>query len=245
MQANLIGSNVDDATAQYLIDTLTPAYEASKAPLVDVSSDSESPSLIKALLSVQDGVQPMIRSALRSWQTDLFKINTASNGHPLAALGQAVLEQHRLIESNKLDAEMMQNFLLLLERDYGDNEYHNAIHGADVLLSLHLFLSKTGLSKRLSKLQLLAAFLAAICHDFRHPGTTSAHEAKVMSPLAIAYSDQSVLELHHLASVFALLNTEGLNVLGPLSAEDFRHVRGLMIEMVLHTDLAKHFDFIG
>ena len=139
----------------------------------------------------------------------------------------------------------MSRFLLKIESNYGTNEYHNSMHGADVCLFSHLFLTKHGFHKRLSKAQLLGALLGAIVHDFNHPGTTSAHEVKIGSSLAITYSDQSVLEFHHLWASFTVFKTSGLDILSGLSTEEYRAVRSVMIQLILHTDLSKHFDHIG
>ena len=57
--------------------------------------------------------------------------------------------------------------------------YHNSKHGADVALSLHVFLSQFQLVGRLTKLELFAAILGALCHDFNHPGTNNSHEQRV------------------------------------------------------------------
>jgi len=58
------------------------------------------------------------------------------------------------------------------------------------------------------------------------------------------HSDSSVLERHHLHSTFTLLSYEQFNIFKPLNDEDYRTVRALMIELVLATDLSKHFDVV-
>jgi cGMP-inhibited 3',5'-cyclic phosphodiesterase A len=39
-------------------------------------------------------------------------------------------------------------------------------------------------------------------HDFEHPGYSNQFVIRTKHPLAIRYSDQSVLENHHLAAAF-------------------------------------------
>jgi len=111
---------------------------------------------------------------------------------------------------------------------------------------VHLFLSRLGFLERLTAVQRLAALVGAIVHDFRHPGTTNAHEIKVRTPRATLHSDASVLERHHLASAFAVLDEPGhtllLDVLAPA---EYQECRSLIIDMVLHTDLSKHFEFVA
>ena len=182
--------------------------------------------------------RPMAIEALNDFGYDLVYLNTSTDGHALYFVAMAILEKHDLIASCRIDAETLNHFLLRIERKYGNNPYHNSIHGADVMLHTYLFLNKFGFAKRLSKEQLLAALVGALIHDFNHPGTSNAHEIKLGSLLALTYSDQSVLERHHLASSFAVLKTKGFDILSGLSMEDYRAVRSMMIEVVLATDLA-------
>ena len=188
--------------------------------------------------------KPMAFAALRDWGADVVEINRATEGHALYFVGLAVLEHHNLVRSCRIDEHTLHSFLLHIERKYGKNEYHNSMHGCDVMLHTHLFLTRFNFHKRLSHTQLLAAFIGALIHDFNHPGTTNAHEKKVQSLLALTYSDQSILERHHLASSFMVLKTKGFDILSGLSSEEYFDVRGQIIEYVLETDLTKHFDFI-
>ena len=133
-------------------------------------------------------------------------------------------------------------FLGELEANYGTNPYHNAAHGADVLLGTHHFLAAL---PPITPLAHLAALFAAAIHDYAHPGTSNAYESKVDSPLALRYHDQSVLESHHLASAFTLLLRAEHNFLAHWPRERYMHFRRLVIKLVMMTDLAKHFDFIS
>jgi len=167
----------------------------------------------------------------------------------MLVIGEALLYRHNLISHFSLDRHVVRRFLLAAEAAYANekaaNLYHNAVHGADVALTMHLFLTKFGQVERLTKTQLLAVLIAALMHDFNHPNTTNAHEAKIGSERARIHSDSSILERHHLHSTFTLLSYQQLDIFAPLSPEDRREVRALMIDLVLATDLSKHFDFIA
>jgi len=67
---------------------------------------------------------------------------------------------------------------------------------------------------------------------------------KCHSPMAIQYSDRSILEHHHLAQTFQLLTEPRYSFIG-LSKEDFFEARAIIIDIVLHTDLATHFEFVS
>ena len=96
-----------------------------------------------------------------------------------------VVERHDLIAACNVNPDALSAFLLRVEAKYGSSPYHNSIHGADVMLHMHLLLDQYGLTKRLSKQQLFAAFIGALIHDFNHPGTTNSHEIKSGSLLAL------------------------------------------------------------
>jgi hypothetical protein len=126
---------------------------------------------------------------------------------------------------------------LVSQSNYGSNPYHNSMHGADVCLFTHLFLHKYGFVKRLKKVELLATLLGAIVHDFNHPGTSNTHEVKGQSPLAVTYSDQSVLEYHHMWASFTVLQTKGFDILSGLSLEDYRTCRSVMIQVPINMSM--------
>ena len=110
---------------------------------------------------------------------------------------------------------------------------------------MHLFLVNFKLAGRLNPVELIALLMAAAVHDFNHPGTNNGHEVKMVSELALLHSDQSVLERHHIASAFSVMHARGCDMLASLTNEQFRKARALMIELVFHTDLSRHFDFVA
>ncbi|KAL3911892.1 MAG: hypothetical protein SGPRY_008525, partial [Prymnesium sp.] len=131
-------------------------------------------------VTISTGAQATAARYLDSWNNDVFALHDESCGHSLVVIGEALLNRHDLISHFNLDRACLRRFLLAAECSYArrgcDCLYHNSIHGADVALSTHLFLTKFRLIERLSKTQLLAMLLGALMHDFNHPGSTNAHE---------------------------------------------------------------------
>ena len=82
----------------------------------------------------------------------------------------------------------------------------------------------------------------AIIHDVDHPGRNSAFLCNSGSELAILYNDTTVLENHHCALGFKLTQSDArVNILAQLEAEVFKSVRAGLIDLVLATDMSKHF----
>ena len=94
------------------------------------------------------------------------------------------------------------------------------------------------ISGMLHDLDGLAVLLAAAVHDFRHPGVSNNFLITTQSKLAIRYNDISVLENFHCAEAFTLLQQPMYNVLSDLGKEKKAHVRFVVIQCVLATDLS-------
>jgi hypothetical protein len=89
------------------------------------------------------------------------------------------------------------------------------------------------------KLETMACLLAAAVHDYEHLGLNNDFLVKTSHERAVRYNDQHVNENHHAAAAFALLNRPELNFLCAFPSKAFERLRGLVIELVLGTDMAK------
>ncbi|XP_042802686.1 calcium/calmodulin-dependent 3',5'-cyclic nucleotide phosphodiesterase 1B isoform X2 [Panthera leo] len=137
----------------------------------------------------------------------------------------------------------LMTFLDALETGYGKykNPYHNQIHAADVTQTVHCFLLRTGMVHCLSEIEVLAIVFAAAIHDYEHTGTTNSFHIQTKSECAILYNDRSVLENHHISSVFRMMQDDEMNIFINLTKDEFVELRALVIEMVLATDMSCHF----
>jgi len=57
----------------------------------------------------------------------------------------------------------------------------------------------------MKKLDVFSVFVANVIHDYEHPGYSNQFIVRTKHPIAIRYSDQCVLENHHLASAFNII----------------------------------------
>jgi hypothetical protein len=86
------------------------------------------------------------------------------------------------------------------------------------------------------------SLLSGAAHDMDHPGTNNAFEVKCKSKLALLYNDQSVLEHHHAASFFFLLDNVNYdcNIMVDFSDKERSDGRKMILENILGTDMTKH-----
>lgn len=94
-------------------------------------------------------------------------------------------------------------------------------------------------------LEILAAIFAAAIHDVDHPGLTNQYLINSSSELALMYNDESVLENHHLAVAFKLLQHEDCDIFASLGKKPRQTLRKMVIDMVLATDMSKHMSLLA
>lgn len=81
--------------------------------------------------------------------------------------------------------------------------------------------------------------------DLFDAGRNNAYLMNSSHELAICYNDVSVLENFHASSTFKTINRPDCNILAGLHAEDVRAFRKHAIDMILETDMSKHFPSIS
>ena len=238
-----------------------------------IGDPSETFSPSDPLFSVlSNSASGLLADAELDWRYDVLKLDEDTQGKCLSTLFAEVVCRHDLLarldsDGCAIDPLKLGAFIRHCEVRYGDNPYHNRRHAADVLLGMHRFLVTTsavtpedasrnrcvpsapnqvarfeGLS--FSAIETFAALMAAVIHDFQHPGTTNQHEIRKNSPLALQYHDESVLESHHLAEAFAALMLPANNFVATWERKSYMEFRALVIKLVLMTDLSKHFDHV-
>ncbi|KAI9317349.1 hypothetical protein DFJ73DRAFT_635772 [Zopfochytrium polystomum] len=168
----------------------------------------------------------------------IFQFESLVEGHPLLVMAFHLFERDGLVETFSIDREVLVKSILLVEEGYrSDVPFHNALHAADVLHATALLASM--IVPNLAPYQLLALYISALIHDHGHPGLTNTFLTSTSDPLALLYNDRSVLESHHCASGWDALVIRG-GMLDFLDEPTKRTVRGLVVDMVMATDLSGH-----
>ncbi len=178
------------------------------------------------------------------WDFPVFQLDEESNHTGLYAMGYALFVAHDLINKFNIEEKKLQGFLLAMNNGYRKTNYHNAVHASDVTQTVNFFL-KTGPAAHLSDTEIFGIVLAAIVHDFDHPGLNNAFMINSRSELAVRYNDVSVLENYHIASAYQILLKDECNIFSNVTEEVYKEVRQIVISSVLATDFGKHFDILG
>lgn len=123
--------------------------------------------------------------------------------------------------------------------------YQNSTHVADVVHAVLYLISSDKLKDCLTDLEVFSLFVAAICHDYRHPGVGNAYLIKIEDPLAIRYNDKSVLENFHLSESYSIILSTETNILKNFSVSDKALFRKIFISCILATDVSCHFQLVN
>ncbi|XP_055885166.1 cAMP-specific 3',5'-cyclic phosphodiesterase 4C-like isoform X5 [Biomphalaria glabrata] len=187
-----------------------------------------------------------ILNDIDKWGIDIFKVNEFSNNRPLTCVTYTIFQERELLKTFNIAPHTLVTYMMHVEDHYHrDTPYHNAIHAADVTQSTHVLLSATALENVFTDLEILAAIFACTIHDVDHPGLTNQYLIQTSSELALMYNDESVLENHHLAVAFKLLQEENCDILDKLTKKQRQSFRKMVIDMVLATDMSKHMTLLA
>ncbi|KAM4855080.1 3',5'-cyclic-AMP phosphodiesterase 4C isoform X4 [Urocitellus parryii] len=180
------------------------------------------------------------------WGLDVFKVAELSGNRPLTAIIFSIFQERDLLKTFQIPADTLATYLLTLEGHYhADVAYHNSLHAADVAQSAHVLLATPALEAVFTDLEVLAAIFASAIHDVDHPGVSNQFLINTNSELALMYNDVSVLENHHLAVGFKLLQAPNCDIFQNLGAKQRLSLRRMVIDMVLATDMSKHMNLLA
>ncbi|XP_074600244.1 phosphodiesterase 8 isoform X2 [Brevipalpus obovatus] len=193
-------------------------------------------------------MSPEIRKQLEQqwdWEFSIIEFERVTNKKPLFWLGFSILQSFNVCSNLNCDENTLQNWLMTVESRYRDNPYHNSTHATDVMQATAYFLRKSRLKAVFDPLDETICLLSAIVHDIDHPGKSSAFLCNSNNELAILYNDISVLESHHAAQAFKLtLADDKINIFKNMDRDTYREVRQSIIDMVLATEMTKHFEHL-
>ncbi|XP_076792927.1 high affinity cAMP-specific and IBMX-insensitive 3',5'-cyclic phosphodiesterase 8A isoform X2 [Arvicanthis niloticus] len=208
-----------------------------------------SSSNMAAPISLHD-IPPQIALAIENeeqWDFDIFELEAATQHRPLIYLGLKIFARFGMCEFLQCSETTLRSWFQIIETNYhSSNPYHNSTHAADVLHATAYFLSRDKIKKTLDRIDEVAALIAAAIHDVDHPGRTNSFLCNAGNELAVLYNDTAVLESHHAALAFQLtLENDKCNIFKNMERNDYRTLRQSIIDMVLATEMTKHFEHVN
>ena len=163
------------------------------------------------------------------------------SGDALEGYAYSILDMLGMVKRLHTPQDRLKLFVKRVRTAYLDNPYHCWAHGFMVMRTTSMLVQSCPHVK-LSAPERCAVAIAGMCHDIAHPGKNNAFETKVKSALAIRYNDKSVYEMMHAATTFEILSDPAADVFATLTMEKRAEMRKLMIQAILMTDMASHFD---
>ncbi|VDN51106.1 unnamed protein product [Dracunculus medinensis] len=181
------------------------------------------------------------------WTFNVLHLERITENHALSQLGIKIFERWKVQETLRCSDDIIVRWFNTMEAHYHNvNPYHNATHAADVLQATSYFLDSPTVAKNVEDIHATAALIAASIHDLDHPGRGNAFLINTRQPLALIYNDQSVLENHHVALAFqlSLQPSNNVNIFARLTRDEFIALRQAVVDMVLATDMSRHFEYL-
>ncbi|XP_021106672.1 cAMP-specific 3',5'-cyclic phosphodiesterase 4C [Heterocephalus glaber] len=241
------GNQVSEYISRTFLDQCTDV-EPPPRPLSEIPGRGLSAAAVPrfGVQTDQEGKLAKELEDTNKWGLDVFRVAELSGNRPLTAILFSIFQERDLLKKFQIPADALATYLLTLEGHYhADVAYHNSLHAADVAQSAHVLLAMPALEAVFTDLEVLAAIFASAIHDVDHPGLSNQFLINTNSELALMYNDISVLENHHLAVGFKLLQAENCDIFRNLSAKQWLSLRRMVIDMVLATDMSKHMNLLA
>lgn len=181
---------------------------------------------------------------------------------PIRLVVQQSMETLRLLPSIPCQSRLLK-FTQCVESGYQDDKYHCKKHGADVVHRLMTMLNRTGLAqlsaapdKKHSQTVGLLSMVAAMVHDYGHPQVSNAFLVELEDVMALDANNQAVAENFALRETMKMVMDPNHSFLAANAAgvldnswstrmQRRKWFRNMVIQMVLATDMSRHFDMLS
>lgn len=143
-----------------------------------------------------------------------------------------------------LEITTFQLFCKAAAEQYLPVPYHHWGHAVDVCHTVYRFIEQSQADIFLTSLERFSLLVSAICHDMGHPGVNNIYLVETVHELAVRYNDKSPLENMHCAKMFEICREDETNIFKALPKEQYKEVRKICIDVILHTDNVHHFQMV-
>lgn len=144
------------------------------------------------------------------------------------------------LQAINVDKVILYNYIGQVSSHYNMVPYHNFHHAFCVVQFTTALLTLSNAIRFLSPRDIFALLVSALTHDVGHVGLNNAYAIKTKSDLAILYNNESVLEHHHIALTFSLMNSDESNILERWNSKDREAFQTIVTQCILSTDMKLH-----
>jgi len=179
------------------------------------------------------------------WVLDAQSLSDHTKGAALQVIAEVfILPQ---VAEFGTSPAVMRRFISALHGAYlaNVNPFHNETHVALVTHATRFLVNGGKGWAAASVVEKVATDIAVLSHDAGHFGRNNAFCINTRHWLALTYNDRSVLENMHAATSFQLMQGQDRNILANLTKENSKLFREHAIDLILATDMASHFEFLG
>lgn len=178
---------------------------------------------------------------LKTPSFDVWKWNSAE----MLNLIRCMINEFDICEELNINHESLDQFLLAVRETYRDNPFHNFRHAFCVIQMMYGLLHMTKMKDHFSTEEVFCLLIATLCHDMDHPGYSNSYLINARTKLALRYNDRSPLENHHASMCFQTMAKPECNILANVSNEAYRGLRGMIIKLILATDMVDHAVYVN
>ncbi|OHS94488.1 GAF domain containing protein [Tritrichomonas foetus] len=181
-------------------------------------------------------------SQLQEYRSNRFDVNQLSE-----------LQSFRLVASFFFDLGLSSTFhinnaklirfLLCVHDLHMNSQYHSWRRSIESAQFIYFLLTSTEMAMMLSKLEILALLVAAICHDIDHYDIEDRGRSEIA--LSVLYRNRSVLEVHHCEQTISVITKPEQNIFEAIESEQQVTLWQTIISLILATDMSKHFDIFN
>eukprot|EP00948_MAST-09A_sp_MAST-9A-sp1_P003490 g3490.t1 len=236
---------IDKSIGNWLHDRVGLEIEKNRTP--DVVPRSAHFQKRRESFVMRVGLEYRLSEQILLYNFDIFSA-TDSTGYEniLPVIGSLIFSLLSVDSKLKISLESITAALKTISGGYDEsNSYHNAIHAADVLQTASAMIFTSGISEKLHLRKVYVTLMACAMHDYDHPGVSNMFLIATEDDIAIKYNDISVLENHHVASAYKALKDDNIDIFISFEKEKRQKYKKLLVSLVLSTDLANHFTFLG
>lgn len=238
IRSNFVLDPEVESTLKQIMGTLTMASRRMSISQTSLSAVS---------LALQAANYPLVNPAVKlpddifEWQFNVLPITDSIILCNIIGKFFATLFN---VDELGVDSSTLARYIVEVGKHYHERPFHNLQHATCVTHITFMLIKATATLDNLAKHQAFGILVSAVVHDVDHPGNTNLFEVNSGSDLAIRYNDNAVLENHHCSTAFRLMRKPNLNILGRLPKNIAADIRKTIINCVMATDMAVHFELI-